>query len=575
MNQRLLSRLASLLPANPAGLPPQILTSCSLEYEEKCQVFNTKFEFRPAAIVLVETTDQVSAVVQFANRYPSEVELRVRSGGHDHEGECSGTGILLIDFSKMNLAEITEVTAADGTLQHIVSVQPGARFRQIKPFLDANHIGIAHGTCETVAIAGFTLGGGWGPWTRAYGMGCERLIGATIVLGNGEVCVLSSEDPAGSPEAKLLWALRGGGGFSYGLVTELRFVAFELPANLCSFNLHCIEEWPNRPALEILQCWEKAIDGNQNPQLVGTNLKVVAKHLEAGEEADPNAVLECTFNGYFAGTEDEAREMVAQYFGSPNEPLQNLLVQVQRSPLFGAAGAAGAAGPQWHFDSWDRQLPRRMRRQKRQLKRQLSGAEAGAGIHEGITLEADGPAPHKITSRLVDAEGWGDEGRQALICSLQSQWVPSEADLEPDGLPNDFAINNYITLGAITGPFYATYDKAEQLGSAFPYKNRPFTIQYQVWWDQYLNPDGHPTADPSSIANAKVENRPWANRAEDWIAACRDYPIPNTSGAFISFKDSSVLTATYFAESYKDLRDIKENHSKDKYVLFRSRKTIL
>jgi len=52
-------------------------------------------------------------------------------------------------------------------------------------------------------------------------MACERLIGATIVLGNGEVKEISWKDSRKSAGGKLLWALRGGGGFSYGIVTEL------------------------------------------------------------------------------------------------------------------------------------------------------------------------------------------------------------------------------------------------------------------------------------------------------------------------------------------------------------------
>lgn len=132
------------------------------------------------------------------------------------------------------------------------------------------------------------------------------------------------------------------------------------------------------------------------------------------------------------------------------------------------------------------------------------------------------------------------------------------------------------TLGAITGPFYATYDKSQQPPSAFPYKDRLFTIQFQAWWNQYLKSDGSPMEEVigGEIERSVLANRPWVNRAEDWIAACRDYPIPGTSGAFIRFKDSSVRTQTYFAQSYDALRAVKQAYSKDKNLLFSSMKTI-
>jgi hypothetical protein len=575
MKNLVLEKLASLLPPNSAGAAPEILTDGSLTYNVKRQVNNTKFQFRPSAIVLVETTAQVAEIVRFANRFPAEIVLRVRSGGHDHEGECSGTDTLLIDFSKMHAISVDwlgTVDAKRGERKPIVSVQPGARFERIKPVLDAKGIGIAHGTCETVGIAGYTMGGGWGPWTRRYGMGCERLIGATIVLGNGDIKTLCPDAPAGSEEARLLWALRGGGGFSYGIVTELKFAAFDLPDYLCSFNLRCIDEWPRRAALEIIQRWEKAIDDKDNTQLIGTNLKVLAINLTRNEKPNPQAILDCTFNGYFAGTEQDARKMIKKYFGAG--PLPHLLIQVHRSPATKLAAAVNVG--QWHFDSWDRHVPSKLKLFKQLVAAVSNGNAANAmAIREGIELEPDGPAPHKITSRLVNGSGWDDEGRKALICSLQSPMVPTQNDTGVDGLPNDFALNCYITLGAITGPFYANYTKDSAPPSAFPYKDRRFTIQYQAWWNQYLDTHGLPKKGITAIENDVLANRAWINRAEDWIEACRDYAIPHTGGAFISFKDSAVRTATYFSSSYQDLVRVKEDCSKDKNVLFRTRKTII
>lgn len=561
LDNMLLGKLALHLRRTCATGAPEILTAASLEYDAKRQINNTKFQFRPAAIVLVETAEQVSEIVKFASKFPAEMVLRVRSGGHDHEGECSGTDTLQIDFSKMSAVLVDRQDWQDG--QRLVTIGPGARFQKIKQVLDDHHLGIAHGTCDTVGIAGYTMGGGWGPWTRRYGMGCERLVGATIVLGNGDIRTLGPDAPPGSAEAELLWALRGGGGLSYGIVTELKFAAFPLPENLCSFNLRCQDEWPEREAIDILRCWEDAIRGAQNPQLIGTNMMVVAVNLPDGQDPDPHAVLDCTFNGYFAGTESEARAMVTRYFGP--QPKGGLVVQIHRS----AGGAPrGVRSGDWQFHGWDRRVPSKVKL----LKQRAAGTtEYDPGIH----LQVEGPAPRKITSRLVDAEGWNDEGRKALICSLQSPLVPTKAETSVGGTANDYALSTYITIGAITGPFYAAYDEASARPSAFPYKDRPFTIQYQAWWNQYLDGDGLPKTDVTTVEQSVLENRRWINRAEDWIDACRDYRIPNTSGAFISFKDSSVRTETYFGQSYHALVKVKQKHSMDKHLLFRSRKTIL
>jgi Berberine and berberine like len=51
--------------------------------------------------------------------------------------------------------------------------------------------------------------------------------------------------------------------------------------------------------------------------------------------------------------------------------------------------------------------------------------------------------------------------------------------------------------------------------------------------------------------------------------------IPNTSGAFISFKDIAVPTSVYFDKNYEKLKQIKIDNSKDPNNHFRTRKTII
>ena len=125
----------------------------------------------------------------------------------------------------------------------------------------------------------------------------------------------------------------------------------------------------------------------------------------------------------------------------------------------------------------------------------------------------------------------------------------------------------YITLGAITGNYYQHVITPEQkTKSAFPYKDKLFTIQYQTWWNEA-------DEQKKEAQSNKVHTR--VNRALDWMDVCRDYDIPNTSAAFISFKDSSVPTKTYFDKSYEELVRIKQAHARDPFNHFCSRKTII
>ena len=58
-----------------------------------------------------------------------------------------------------------------------------------------------------------------------------------MFLANGVIETLSYLDDPRSKKGRLLWALRGGGGMSYGIVTELVFKTFALPEISFSFNI--------------------------------------------------------------------------------------------------------------------------------------------------------------------------------------------------------------------------------------------------------------------------------------------------------------------------------------------------
>ncbi|WP_294312752.1 FAD-dependent oxidoreductase [uncultured Chryseobacterium sp.] len=207
----------------PQDNRPEILfdsPSTNEEYNDKRQIFNTYYQFRPTAMVFCTNTEQVSDVIKCIRQYNYTGLLRVRSGGHDHEGECSATDALVIDLSKMTTVDI------EADLNY-ATIQPGIMFIDLIKQMNAKNVGLPHGTCYSVRIAGFTFGGGWGPWTRQKGMGCESLAGVNIVLGDGSYRTIIDNKliseykgravpDLNDADRQILWALRGGGGMSYG-----------------------------------------------------------------------------------------------------------------------------------------------------------------------------------------------------------------------------------------------------------------------------------------------------------------------------------------------------------------------
>lgn len=554
--QKVLSELKKEL-ADPDN---QIVVSAGgwehqIKFNDCCQIFNSRFQEKPWVIVYCRSQQDVQITYKLATEH--ELPIRIRAGGHDHEGECTGTNTILIDVSQMDWVEVDEDTL-------VASIGPGNRFERLTTKLADKDVMIAHGTCATVGIAGFIMGGGWGPWTRKQGMCCEHLVGANIVLGDGSVVSVDLQDD-GIP--LLLWALRGGGGMSYGLVTEFRIQTFELPEILLRFSL----EWnPYKddlgdepasiyPTIEVLKDWEAVIQSDETPGLIGTNLKINGKPALNNNPFNPNTVTHnCVMYGYWEGDEASLKAFIDQWFQTV--PGYELKINSEHGGTSADHHYGDHLMNDWHRESYYKILAAKNRQGD-------LGDTPLAPLLEGKPLplnddddddDSNKPAPHKLTSRLVEKQGLGEAGYAAFLESLTSELI-----LEGN---RDLGLFTYVTLGAIVGDYYRNYPDGGIGGSAFPYKDNLYTIQYQTWWNE-----------TSKQKDLEQDNPVYTrtNRAMDWIEVARDYKIPNTSGAFISFKDSSIPTRTYFAQNYDKLVSIKEDCSKDPCNHFRIRKSII
>jgi hypothetical protein len=183
-------------------------------YESQRLIFNRLHDLRPGALVRTASAELVGNIVRFAG--DNGLSLAIRGGGHHIAGYGSCDGGLVIDFSPFRRVCINSAT---GT----VEVEPGARLGDIDRELTPHRLVIPTGTVSETGIAGLTLGGGIGWLVGQYGLTCDQLIGADVVLADGQ------KVRAEAPEHRdLLWALRGGGG-NFGVVTRFRYRPQPLP----------------------------------------------------------------------------------------------------------------------------------------------------------------------------------------------------------------------------------------------------------------------------------------------------------------------------------------------------------
>ncbi len=80
------------------------------------------------------------------------------------------------------------------------------------------------GGCTTVGVAGLVQSGGFGSFSRRYGTAAASLLGATAVTADGAIRRI---DEAHDPD--LLWALKGGGGGTFAVVSNVTLRLHDLP----------------------------------------------------------------------------------------------------------------------------------------------------------------------------------------------------------------------------------------------------------------------------------------------------------------------------------------------------------
>jgi FAD/FMN-containing dehydrogenase len=243
-------------------------------------LYDTRFDgVKPQAIAYCESLVDVQKTVRWARKHG--VRIVPRSGGHSYGGYSTTSGVI-VDVSRLHAISVT----ADGR----AAVGAGAHLLDVYTSLAARGRMIPGGTCPTVGIGGLTQGGGIGLSGRKFGLTCDNLLEATVVLADGSVAVANAHQ-----HEDLFWALRGGGGGNFGIVT--RYVFRTHPASdVTTYSL----EWPWSDAKNVVQAWQ---------QLAPHAPDELASVLNVSAVAGGGASI--TSAGQFFGSEAALRSLLA------------------------------------------------------------------------------------------------------------------------------------------------------------------------------------------------------------------------------------------------------------------------
>ncbi|KAJ1703870.1 hypothetical protein LUZ63_003649 [Rhynchospora breviuscula] len=278
--------------------------STLLDFSIRNQRFNTTRTPKPLAIITPAFECHVSAIIGCCRM--NNIEPRVLSGGHDYEGlsyVAFGTPFVIINMQ--NISSI-DVNTTDNTAW----VQAGATVGELYYHIaeKSKTLGFPAGLCPTVGIGGHLSGGGIGTMMRKYGLASDNIIDARLVNAEGKI--LDRE----SMGEDLFWAIRGGGGASFGIILAYKIKLVHVPQKLTifakSYNLS-----QNGSLVKIVSQWQD----------VAYRLDVrlfIRQFIQVSSDNKGNRILQIKFESLFLGEKEKLLSIMRENF-----PLLDLQVQ--------------------------------------------------------------------------------------------------------------------------------------------------------------------------------------------------------------------------------------------------------
>jgi FAD/FMN-containing dehydrogenase len=170
----------------------------------------------------------VAAAVNFAREH--KLRLVVKGGAHSYQGTSNAADSLLIWTRKMNKVTLHDNfvgKGCEGKASPVPAVTAEAGAVWIDLYQAVTTEGgryVQGGGCTSVGVAGLIQSGGFGSLSKGFGTAALSLLEAEVVTADGAVRIVNACN-----DADLFWALKGGGGGSWGVVTKVTLKTHDLP----------------------------------------------------------------------------------------------------------------------------------------------------------------------------------------------------------------------------------------------------------------------------------------------------------------------------------------------------------
>ncbi|CAJ2677979.1 unnamed protein product [Trifolium pratense] len=254
--------------------------------------FNSSTTPKPIFILTPTHISHIQASIICCKKF--NLEIRIRSGGHDYDGlsYVSQSPFIVLD---MFLLRSVVIDLKNETLW----VESGATVGEVyyKIAEKSKVHGFPAGVCPTVGVGGHFSGGGYGNMMRKFGLSVDNILDAKIVDVDGRVLdrVSMGED--------VFWAIRGGGGASFGVIVSWKIKLVSVPEIVTVFR---VEKTLEQGGGEIVHQWQHVADKVHD----GLFIRVV---VSSTKRKGVNTV-KAKFNALFLGNAHELLDVMNERF---------------------------------------------------------------------------------------------------------------------------------------------------------------------------------------------------------------------------------------------------------------------
>lgn len=164
-------------------------------------------------------TSNVKDALEWAKN--NSIPVSIKTSGHDYKGRSSGNGTLAIWLYGFDGLTYDDAYVPVGCGDDVVPAQAitagaNVNMEAAFAFADQNNVTVLGGYSPTISLdGGFVQGGGHSILSPVYGLAVDRVLQFDVLTPDGEFRIANA-----CQNQDLFWALRGGGGGTFGVVIQ-------------------------------------------------------------------------------------------------------------------------------------------------------------------------------------------------------------------------------------------------------------------------------------------------------------------------------------------------------------------